>query len=87
MAKYMKNTGNAHVKAARFVHRYIRANLNADLTCHGSAAVLEQSHSHWNEIKATFGAAFPHGGRRLTTGVAVLLNGAAWRGRRTNRPP
>ena len=84
LAQFMQNPGNAHVKAARRVLRYIRGNLDAGLTYHGSAAVLEQSYDHRNKLIATFDGTFPHDGRRSTTGVAVMLNGAAvaWKTRK-----
>ena len=75
LAQFMQNPGNAHVKPPRRVLRC--GNLNAGLTYHGSAAVLEQSYYHRNKPIATFGATFPHDGRRSTTGVSVLLNWAA----------
>ena len=73
----MQNPGSAHVNAARRVLRYIRGNLDAGLSYHGSTAVLEQSCDHRNKLIATFGGTFPHDGRRSTSGVAVLLNEAA----------
>ena len=42
MAQFMQNPGNAHVKPPRRVLRC--GNLNAGLTYHGSAAVLEKSY-------------------------------------------
>ena len=84
LAQFMQNPGNAHVKAARRVLRYIRGNLDAGLTYHGSAAVLEKSYDHRNKPIATFDGTFPHDGRRSTTGVAVMLNGVAvaWKTRK-----
>ena len=73
----MQNPGGAHVKAARRVLRYIRGNLDADLTYHGSAAVLEQPCDHRSKLIATFGATFTHDGRRSSSGVTALLHGAA----------
>ena len=84
LARFMQNPGNAHVKAARRAPRYIRGNPDAGLTYHGSAAVLEQSYEHRNKLIATFDSTFPHDERRPTTGVAVMLNGAAvaWKTRK-----
>ena len=84
LAQFIQNPGNAHVKAARRVLRYIRGNLDAGLAYHGSAAVLEQPCNHLSKRIATFGATFPHGGRRSTTGDAIMLNGAAvaWKTRK-----
>ena len=54
LAQFMQNPGNAHVKAARRVLRYIRGSPDAGLTYHGSArrvgAVIrppKQAHRHF----------------------------------------
>ena len=84
LAQFMQRPGPAHVKAARRVLRYIRGNLDAGLTYHGSAAVMGQSYDHLNKLIASFDADFPHDGHKPTSGVAVMLNGAAvaWKTRK-----
>ena len=75
-AHFMQNPGDPHVKAACRVLCYIRGNLDAGLTYRDSAAVLEQSHDHRNKLIANLDAAFPHDGRRSTSGVGDSI---AWR--------
>ena len=77
LAQFMQRPGPAHVKAARRVLRYIRGNLDAGLTYHGSADVMAQSYDHLNKLIASFDADFPHDGQKAPSGFAVLLNGAA----------
>ena len=60
------------------------AHLDAGLTYHGCSAVLTQSYDHRNKLIGTFDSDFPHTGSKATSGIAVLLNGAAilWKTRR-----
>jgi hypothetical protein len=84
LARFMQCPGPPHVAAAQHVIRYIRGNLSAGLTYHGSDEVLGESYPHKHKLIATFDADFPHEGSRPTSGVAVLMNGAAiaWKVRR-----
>jgi len=84
LAQFMQRPGPAHVAACQHVLRYIRGNLSAGLTYHGSDEVLNQSYPHRHKLILTGDADFPHNGSKATSGAAVLMNGAAiaWKVRR-----
>jgi len=84
LARFMQSPGPEHVKAARHVLRYIRGNLGAGLTFHGSDVVLHQSYDHTNKLIAAFDAGFSHEGEKAMSGAVFLMNGAAvaWKVRR-----
>ena len=89
LAQFMQNPGNAHVKAARRVLRYIRGNLDAGLTYHGSAAVLEQSYDHRKHETSSLPLSTGHS---RTTDVGQrpelrwCLTERQWRGKHASRP-
>ena len=84
LARFMQRPGKEHVDAARHVLRYIKGNLGAGLTYHGSKAVLHESYDHTNKLIAACDASFPHDGEYATSGTLVMMNGAAiaWKVRR-----
>ena len=84
LAQFMQRPGPDHIEAVHHVLRYVQGNLGAGLTYHGSSEVLSQSYDHRSKLIATFDSDFPHTGAKATSGVAVMLNGAAiaWKTRR-----
>ena len=84
LAQFMQRPGPGHIEAVHHVLRYVQGNLGAGLTYHGSSEVLSQSYDHRSKLIATFDSDFPHTGAKATSGVAVMLNGAAiaWKTRR-----
>ena len=84
LAHFIQRPGPEHIEAAHRVLRYIHGHLGAGLTYHGSGHVLGQSYDHLNKLVGAFDADFPHAGAKATSGVTVLLNGAAiaWKTRK-----
>jgi hypothetical protein len=84
LARFMQCPGPAHTAAAQHVIRYIRGHLSAGLTYHGSDEILGELYPHKHKLISTCDADFPHNGSKATSGVAVMMNGAAiaWKARR-----
>lgn len=77
LSQFINNPGPDHIKAAQRVLAHIRKDPDAGLTFHGTSSVLDQSYPHQDMIIAASDSGFSHNGEKATSGVTLLMNGAA----------
>jgi hypothetical protein len=77
LSHFVSNPGPEHLAAARRVLANIRGNIGRGITFHGSSAVLSQCYDHRHTLLGASDSDFSHQGRKSTSSVSILLNGAA----------
>ena len=77
LSHFVSNPGPEHLAAARRVLANIRGNIGRGLKFHGSTKVLTECYDHRHTLLGASDSDFSHKGQKSTSGVSILLNGAA----------